>query len=102
MSTPCFRYQWDAAKARSNRRKHGVSFDVAAGVFRDPLALTIADPAHSETEERWITLGVVPETGLLVVVHTSAEWSENEIDIRIISARRASRREQRDYGGGDI
>jgi len=49
-----------------------------------------------------ITLGVVPETGLLVVVHTLAEWSENEIDIRIISARRASRREQRDYEGGDI
>ena len=52
MTTPCFRYQWDVAKARTNRRKHGVSFDVAVGVFRDPLALTIADPEHSETEER--------------------------------------------------
>ncbi|MES1933008.1 hypothetical protein T35B1_10376 [Salinisphaera shabanensis T35B1] len=74
MTTPCFRYQWDAAKALANRRKHGVSFDVAVGVFHDPLALTIADPAHAE----------------------------NEIDVRMISARRASKREQRDYEGGDL
>lgn len=101
MATPCFRYQWDVAKARSNRRKHGVSFETATHVFCDPLAITISDPEHSEVEERWITLGLVPDTGLLVVVHTLIESSKNEIDIRIISARRASKREQRDYEGGD-
>ena len=102
MAAPCFRYRWDTAKGRANRRKHGVSFNVAVGVFREPLALTIADPEHSETEERWITLGVVPETGLLVVVHTYSAVNADDIDVRVISARRASKRERRDYEGGHI
>lgn len=102
MATPCFRYRWDTAKARVNRCKHGVSFNVAVDAFRDPLALTIADPEHSEAEYRWITLGVVPETGLLVVIHTYNELNADDVEVRVISARRASKRERRDYEGGRI
>ncbi len=50
-------FEWDAAKAAGNRRKHGVSFDLAATVFRDPLMISIPDEEHSETVERWITIG---------------------------------------------
>jgi uncharacterized DUF497 family protein len=52
-----FHFAWDAAKAASNHRKHGVSFDLAATVFRDPLMISIPDEEHSENEERWITIG---------------------------------------------
>ncbi|MDA3920479.1 MAG: BrnT family toxin [Salinisphaera sp.] len=100
MSIPCFRFEWDIAKARSNQRKHGVGFNSAVGVFDDPLAITIADPEHSQTEDRWITLGEAPGRGLLVVVHTYNESIANEIEVRIISARRANNRERRDYEGG--
>jgi len=100
MSIPCFHFTWDAAKAKSNRRKHGVSFNFAISVFRDQLAITIADPEHSQTEDRWITLGDVPGTGLLVVVHTYDELESNNIEVRLISARRANNRERRDYEGG--
>lgn len=58
MSVPIvYRFAWDPAKAAANRRKHGVSFEQAAAVFRDPLALSRYDEGHSEGEERWLTLG---------------------------------------------
>jgi uncharacterized protein len=85
-------FEWDAKKAESNRVKHGVSFEEAATVFGDPLSLTIPDPAHSQTETRFIILGCSHQGRLLVVIHT-----ERGDNIRIISARRASRRERRDY-----
>jgi len=65
-----FYFEWDAAKAASNRRKHGVSFDLAATVFRDPLMISIPDEDHSEAEERWITMGQAESSKLLLVVHT--------------------------------
>lgn len=86
------RFEWDAAKAESNLRKHGVAFEEAATVFADPLALTIDDPDHSREEDRFITLGVSGGNRLLVVVHT-----DREDRIRIISARPATRRERRSY-----
>jgi len=52
-----YHFEWDAAKAARNRQKHGVSFELAATVFRDPLMVSIPDEEHSETEERWITMG---------------------------------------------
>lgn len=85
-------FQWDENKARTNLAKHGVSFAEAATVFADPLSLTIPDPAHSQTEERFIVLGHSHQRKLLVVVHT-----ERGDTLRIISARRASRRERKSY-----
>jgi len=76
----------------SNLAKHGVSFQEAATVFGDPLSLTIPDPAHSQTEARFIILGRSHWGKLLVVIHT-----ERGDNIRVISARRASRREGNDY-----
>lgn len=89
-------FEWDPKKAFNNRRKHGVGFEQAALVFRDPQALSIYDQEHSETEDRWITLGK-SEENMLVVVHTCREISDNKAIIRIISARRATKRERRQY-----
>jgi uncharacterized DUF497 family protein len=92
-----YHFEWDAAKARTNLRKHGVSLRAATAVFRDPLALTTYDDEHSETEERWVTLGRAQNGQYLVVVHTFAQVSEAEIHIRVISARAADRQEIQDY-----
>lgn len=88
-------FEWDAAKARKNADKHGVSFEEASSVFRDPLALSIPDPLHSEEEDRFITLGESHRRRLLVVVST-----DRGDTIRIISARVATRRERKDYEEG--
>lgn len=87
-------FEWDRRKAASNMKKHGVSFEEASTVFRDPLALTIEDPDHSVDEERWVTLGKSDKQVLLVVSHTDRLGR-----IRIISARRATARERRSYEG---
>ena len=79
-------------KARSNARKHAISFDEASTVFADLLSLTISDPAHSHEEDRFVTIGSSHRGKLLVVVHT-----DRDDNIRIISARMASRRERRTY-----
>lgn len=92
-----FHFEWDAAKAATNRRKHGVSFDLAATVFRDPLMISIPDEEHSETQERWITMGQAENSKLLLVVHTYLEISANAANVRIISARPATKHEQRQY-----
>ena len=89
------RIEWDPAKAANNLRKHGVSFEEASSVFYDPLAVTGADPDHSETEERLVTFGMSPDGQLLVVSHT-----ERGEAIRIISARTATRTERRIYEEG--
>jgi len=83
---------WDPAKAALNLGKHGVDFEEAATVFRDPLLLVQPDVEHSEEEERWLALGKSARQLLLVVVHT-----ENEQTIRLISARKAEPRERRRY-----
>jgi hypothetical protein len=85
-------FEWDETKAKSNLAKHGVSFEEASTVFGDPLSLTIPDPAHSQAEDRSIVLGRSHQRKLLVVVHT-----ERGDDLRIIGARRASRRERTNY-----
>lgn len=90
-----FYFEWDPGKAKSNLKKHGVSFDEAMSVFRDPLALTILDPLHSEKKDRFVELGESDEGRLLVVVIT-----EREGQIRIISARSATRREKVNYEEG--
>ena len=85
-------FEWDSRKARSNLAKHGVGFQEASTIFGDPLSLTIPDPEHSLSEERYITVGRAFSGKLLVVVHT-----ERGDNIRIVSARRASRRERKFY-----
>lgn len=93
-----YSFTWDAEKAASNFRKHGVSFEWALLVFRDVLAVTVPDERHAD---RWITIGEVSGR-LLVVVHIDVEDTahEGEVTTRIISARRATRRESDDYRGG--
>jgi uncharacterized DUF497 family protein len=88
------RFTWDASKDRSNRRKHGVSFDEARFVFYNENAREYADPDHSETEERFILLGMSARLRVLVVCHC---FRESEAVIRIISARKADGTEQEEY-----
>ena len=80
-----------------NLRKHGASFRLSTSVLRDPLALTIYDKDHSEDEERWITLGRAGNGQILVVIHTWKWIEPAEVQIRIISARKADRDEIRNY-----
>jgi uncharacterized DUF497 family protein len=88
-------YEWDLGKAAANLRKHRVSFEEAASVFLDPAALTFADPDHSESEDRSITIGRSARHRVLFVAHT-----ERGKRLRIISARGATRREQDQYEEG--
>ena len=85
-------FEWDARKASSNLRQHRVSFEEAAAAFADPLSLTIADPDHSVDEDRFVLLGMSYRNRVLVVVHT-----ERGDNIRIIGARRATKREREQY-----
>ena len=77
--------------------KHGVSFRLATTVFRDPLALTVYDDEHSQTEDRWATIGHAENGQTLLVIHTHEALAGNEARIRIISARTADRGETADY-----
>jgi uncharacterized DUF497 family protein len=85
-------FEWDSRKARTNLAKHKVSFEEAASVFGDPLGRIVADPRHSAVEERLVLLGVSNKRRLLAVMYI-----ERAEAVRIISARRATRPEKRDY-----
>lgn len=85
-------FTWDPGKAATNLRRHGVAFEDASTVFRNPLAKVLPDPTHSEQEQRSLILGHSAGGRLLLVVFT-----ESEDRIRIISARDASARERREY-----
>ena len=95
-----FQFEWNPAKAAGNRREHRIGFDLAATVFHDPLAASIPDEEHGETEERWITLGEADDGRLLVVIHTYQEIDPTTAKVRIISARCATRHERRQYEAG--
>lgn len=95
-----FFFDWDPVKAEANQGKHRVSFSEAMLVFRDPLALSVFDVDDSAVEERWITLGAGASGSLLLVVHTWEELDEHRVAIRIISARRPTRKEARQYRDG--
>jgi len=75
-----------------------LSFDEAATVFKDSRALSIFDPDYSENEDRWITMGISEKGRLLVVIHTFREESDNDVIIRIISSRKATKQEIKTYG----
>lgn len=91
-------FEWDSKKAIINQRKHRVTFELAATVFRDPRALTIFDDEHSDTEDRWITMGLSSSGGLLVVHHTFKAVDATRSGIRIFSSRKASKNEVQQYG----
>ena len=78
-----YNFEWDPSKAHDNRDKHGITFDEAARVFRDSKSLIIFDPDHSETEDRWVTMGISENGRLLIVIHTFREESDDAITIRI-------------------
>ena len=80
-------FEWDAAKARRNLRKHGVSFQEANSIFLDPLSVTVADPAQTVTEDRFVDIGTSAQGRILVVVYT-----ESGSSIRLISCRKVTPR----------
>jgi hypothetical protein len=88
------RFEWDEAKNRRNRRKHGVSFEEAQTVFLDENAMRFFDPEHSDTEDRFLMLGISFRLRVLVVCHC---FRVSDRVIRIVSARKADKREEIDY-----
>jgi uncharacterized DUF497 family protein len=92
-------FEWDPKKAKSNNRKHDVSFERAATIFRDQRALSIFDDEHGIEEDRWVTLGMDNSGILLVVCHTFEEETKDSCRIRIFSARKAKKKEMKQYEG---
>ena len=89
------KFEWDPKKATPNVKKHGVTFQEAATIFGDPLAITFDDPDHSVSENRYITFGLSLQKRLIVVSHT-----ERGDRTRIINARLMDRKERRIYEEG--
>ena len=86
-------FEWDLNKNASNQKKHGISFEEAKTVFSDSFARLIADPDHSQEEDRFILLGTSIESNLLIVCHCIRD----EESVRIISARKADKKERKAY-----
>ena len=97
MADIVYDFQWDAAKALANAVKHGVTFEQAATVFLDPLALTVLDAAHSQDEERWWLLGHDANGVLLLVAHAYQATGPASASVRLISARPATKQERGFY-----
>lgn len=89
-------FEWDIKKEKANIRKHKISFKEAIFVFSDQNALTIPDVNHSDFEDRWVTLGFIPTGQIILVIHTH-RIRNLEKTIRIISARKATKKEMAQY-----
>jgi uncharacterized DUF497 family protein len=85
-------FEWNPAKAKTNLAKHEVSFEEASTVFDDPMFITVLDDEHSQDEQRYITIGLSKNNRLLMVAH-----AESDDRIRVISARKATRNEEKFY-----
>jgi hypothetical protein len=94
-----YNFEWNPEKAAKNYSKHKISFELAATIFLDPRAITIYDSDHSSTEDRWITMGISRSGTILTMVHTFNETDESTINIRIISARKSTKNEVKQYQG---
>jgi uncharacterized protein len=92
-----FQFEWDEAKAAANVRKHGVSFELASSIFGDPRILTLADTTHSESDERWFSIGLASNGVPMSVAYLWTEVGAGLIKIRLITARRATAGEIRYY-----
>lgn len=90
-------FEWDKNKNRSNFKKHGIWFEEAQTIFFDPLTKVAADPDHSDNEERFLAIGFSSKSRILLVAHC---FRENDSVIRIISARRLTSSERKDFEGG--
>jgi len=91
-----FYFEWHPRKAEENFQKHGVSFERAATIFLDPHAISIFDK-DSEDEDRWITMGMDNSGILIITIHTFSQVNVSSRNIRIISARKATKKEARQY-----
>ena len=92
-------FEWDERKSRSNKNKHGVDFNEAKSVFYDENALEYYDDTHSENEDRYLMLGLSGHLRILIVSYT-VRTTDNETVIRIISSRKATTKEQKEYPRG--
>lgn len=90
-------FEWDPNKNEINKKKHGISFDTATEVFYDELAIVFDDPEHSVEEDRFLIIGMTRSEQICIVSHC---YRDGENRIRIISARRATKAEQRTYHNG--
>ena len=91
------RFTWDKSKSKANQKKHGISFEEAQTVFFDENAIEFFDPDHSQSEDRFLLLGLSSSLRIVVVSHC---YRKSESLIRIISARKATKKEQKVYTGG--
>jgi uncharacterized DUF497 family protein len=92
-----FHFEWDDAKADANARKHGVTFETASTVFHDPRLLTVADLEHGNAEERWFSVGCAGNGVVLSVVYLWSDADPAATNIRLVSARKATQAESRQY-----
>ena len=92
-----YNFEWDPKKAKTSRVKHKVSFEQAATVFKDPRAISLYDSEDSGDEGRWITMGLASNGALLVVYHTYEQVDEKTATIRIISSRKGTKNEKKQY-----
>ena len=92
-----FQFEWDDVKAGVNARKHDITFELASTVFHDPRLLTVADLEHSRTEERWFSVGCAANGAVLSVVYLWSDADPLATKIRMISARKATQAERRQY-----
>ena len=100
MSSAQINFEWDPNKAAQNIRKHGISFELATSIFRDPELISVFDSTHSQDQERWVTLGLDSQGALLVVSHMWREKHDGSTRCPIISARKATKNEARQYRAG--
>ena len=92
------RFEWDPSKSDQNESRHGISFETAGRVFADPLHVSRLDRRFSYFEERWITVGMAGDRGIVVAAHLFFDDEDEEV-VRIISARSATKREREQYEG---
>ena len=90
-------FEWDANKAQRNLEKHRIGFDEARTVFSDPSLVTYLDELHSDSEERFVSIGLSERNRVLLVVHTEREELKEKIVVRIISCRKATSAERKIY-----
>ena len=88
-----YNFEWDYKKAKKNVKKHKVSFERAATVFLDANAISLYDKEHEEIEERWVTIGMDNTGNLVVVCHTFLQLDNDTANIRMISARKPTKKE---------
>jgi len=92
-----YHFDWDPNKAEANLKKHGITFERVSTIFLDPRMISVFDTDHSEHEDRWVTIGIDSNGILLVVVHTFQQLNAHLYKIRIISGRRATQKESKQY-----